>query len=291
MKPIGVPKTITLEQSESVKRYLAEIKGYRTLTREEELDLLTRTREGDPAAREKLLKHNLKFVVSAAKRYQHGYGHMLLVDLIQLGNLGLMKAVDRFDLNSGYKFITFAVWWIRQSIMNEMDQYNAVIDFPHNFYSSAAKIRDYKGKFEQKFGYEPSTDQLEDFVRPGDRKVLRYGEMYTNRFVHLDKSITSHEGHETTFSEIIEDPNTDAPDAALGTDDNRTVVNRLLRCLTIRERAIMEQHFGINGQPPMSTEDIAKGIGMTAVRVRQIMTKAQARMREAAEELEYNPNN
>ena len=291
MKPIGVPKTITLEQSESVKRYLAEIKAYRSLTREEELDLLTRSREGDNAAREKFLKHNLKFVVSAAKRYQHGYGHMLLVDLIQLGNLGLMKAVDRYDLNSGMKFITYAVWWIRQSIMNEMDQYNAVIDFPHNFYSSSAKIREYKAKFEQKHGYEPSTDQLEDFVRPGDKKVLRYGEMYTNRFVYLDKTISAEGGQESTFAEIIEDPNTDAPDAQMDTDDNRTVVNRLLRCLSIRERGIMEQHYGINGQEPLGTEEIAKNLGMTAVRVRQIMTKAQARMREAADDLNYSPDN
>jgi len=290
MKPIGVPKTITLEQSESIKRYLQEIKGYRTLTRDEELSLLTRTQNGDEAAREKLLKHNLKFVVSTAKRYQHGFGHMLLVDLIQLGNLGLIKAVGRYDLQSGKKFITYAVWWIRQAIMNEMDQYNAVISFPHNFFSSAAKIREYKSRFEQKHGYEPCVDQLEEVVRPSDRKVLRYGEMYSNRFVYLDKTITADGGHESTYAEIIEDPNSNAPDEQLAQADNKAVINRLLRCLTTRERGIMEDHYGINGRDPLNTEEIAKTLGLTAVRVRQIMTKAQGKMRDAAEELEYSPN-
>lgn len=290
MKPIGVPKTITLEQSGSIKLYLQEIKGYRSLTRSEELELLTRTREGDDVAREKLLKHNLKFVVSAAKRYQHGFGHMLLVDLIQLGNLGLMKAVDRYDLESGLKFITYAVWWIRQAIMSKMDQYNAVIDFPHNFYSSSAKIRDHKSKFEQTHGYEPSSDQLEDLVRPVDRKVLRYGEMYSNRFVYLDKAITAECEHESTFAGITEDPQAIAPDAQLIVDDNKTVTDRLLSSVNPRERFIMETHFGFNGNDPLSTEEIAKGLGITPVRVRQIITKAQKKMRLEAELLKYNPN-
>lgn len=293
MKPIGVPKSITLEQSESVKRYLQEIKGYSTLSRSEELDLLRRTQDGDKAAREKILKHNLKFVVSAAKRYQHSFGHTLLVDLIQLGNIGLMKAVDRYDLNSGYKFITFAVWWIRQSIMAEMDQYNAVIDLPHNFYSSSTKIRDYKSRFEQEHGYEPSADQLEDLVRPGDKRVLRHGELYTNKFVYLDKSISDlgSGGHESTYVDIIEDTNTAAPDAQLGVDDRKTVVTRLLRCLSPREKSIMEAHYGINGDDPVSTEEIAKQLEMTPVRVRQIMAKAQKKMRDTAETLDYNPYN
>lgn len=291
MKPIGVPKTITLEESESIKRYLNEIKGYRTLSRSEELDLLTRAKSGDEAARERIVKHNLKFVVSTAKRYQHGYGHMLLVDLIQLGNMGLLKAIDRYDINSNLKLITYAVWWIRQSIMNDMDQYNAPIDFPHNFYASAAKIRDYKGRFEQEHGHEPSEEQLEEFIRPNDRKVLRYGEIYTNRFLHLDKLITNSTYGENTFVDITEDPNATLPDEGLEEDDNKVVVNRLYRALNPRERMIMEAHYGTNGATPQSTEEIGKELGMTSVRVRQIMNRAIKKMQESAVELNYHPNN
>lgn len=289
MKPIGVPKSITLEQSESIKRYLAEIKHYRTLTREEELDLLTRCQAGDEVAREKILKHNLKFVVSAAKRYQHGYGHMILVDLIQLGNIGLMKAVDRYDLQSGNKFISFAVWWIRQSIMVEMGQYNAVIYFPHNYYLASSKIRAFKDKYEQLNGYEPSTEQIEDFIRVADRKVLQYGEIYTNRFTYLDKPIASDSSAEMTFGDFIEDPNTDAPDAQLELDDNSIIVKKLLDCLSERDRKIMTSHYGIDGVDSKRAEQIADECSMTAVRVRQIIAKSQIKMRESAEALKYNP--
>lgn len=293
MKPIGVPKTITLEQSESVKRYMQEVKNYGPLNKKEELETIKLAQSGNAAAREKIIKHNLRFVITIAKRYQHGYGHMLLVDLIQLGNIGLMRAVDRFDLASNLKFITFAVWWIRKTIMEEMDQYNAPIKYPHNFFTTAAKIREIKNRFEQVAGYEPTSDQIEDLVPESDRRVLEYGDLYTNRFVHLDKPFPERNGNfggqEITMNDYMVDESAVATDSGMDTDDQKLVLERLFKCLNAREKEIMFAFYGFGGEDARNTDNIGDKLGITAVRVRQLMAGAVKKMQARAAELNYNP--
>jgi RNA polymerase primary sigma factor len=293
MKPIALTKSITLEQTQSIKSYLHDIKKYLPLSRTEELETIKLAQGGCEKSRQKVLNHNLRFVVSAAKRYQHGYSQILLVDLIQLGNMGLIKALDRFDVESGVKFITFAVWWIRKYIMAEMDEYNAPIKYPHNFYVSSAKIRALKIAFEQEHGYEPSATELQEFLTETDKRVLDFGELYTNRFVYLDREVlmANQGGEGVTALDYIEDPNTEATDHILQEEDQQLVLKRLLSGLNEREAAIVAASYGLGGADQESTENLAEKFGITPVRVRQIMAKAVKKMQQVASDLNYHPNN
>lgn len=273
MRQLKITKSITNRESASLDKYLQEIGHEELVTVEEEVELAQRIRKGDRHALEKLTKANLRFVVSVAKQYQNQ--GLSLPDLINEGNMGLIKAAEKFDETRGFKFISYAVWWIRQSILQAIAEQSRIVRLPLNQVGSVNKINRMLNKFEQENERRPSIDEIADSVDLPEDKIEDALKVNT-RHVSVDAPFA--DGDDNSLIDIL--PNSDAPmaDKALVMESLREEISRALRTLNERERNIIECFFGINN-PEMTLEEIGDKFGLTRERVRQIKEKAIRRLR------------
>lgn len=277
MRQLKIVKQITNRESESLDKYLTEIGKVDLITMEVEVDLARRIREGDQLALEKLTKANLRFVVSVAKQYQNN--GLTLGDLINEGNLGLIKAAKRFDEKRGFKFISYAVWWIRQSIMQALAEQSRIVRLPLNRVGSLTKINRTFAALEQKFQREPSTEEIAE-VMGATVEEVRDNLKIAGRHVSVDAPFAN--GEENSLMDVLSDENESKPDAALMADSLTVEVQRALSTLTAREADVLGLYFGLNNNPSMTLEEIGERYSLTRERVRQIKEKATRSLRHAS---------
>ena len=273
MRQLKITKSITNRESASLDKYLQEIGREELVTPEEEVELAQRIRKGDPVALEKLTRANLRFVVSVAKQYQNQ--GLSLPDLINEGNLGLIKAAEKFDETRGFKFISYAVWWIRQSILQALAEQSRIVRLPLNQVGSLNKINKALSKFEQENERQPSNEELSEMIDVPKDKIsdtLRV----SGRHVSVDAPFV--EGEDNSLLDVL--PNDDSPmaDRGLVNESLNTEIERALSTLTDREREIVKSFFGIGCQE-MTLEEIGERFGLTRERVCQIKEKAIRRLK------------
>ena len=275
MRQLKITKSITNRESQSLEKYLQEIGKVDLITPEEEVQLAIRIKQGDQIALEKLTKANLRFVVSVAKQYQNQ--GLSLSDLINEGNLGLIKAAQRFDETRGFKFISYAVWWIRQSILQALAEQSRIVRLPLNKVGLSNKISKAYSQLEQEFEREPSTEELADLLEIGTEEVeTTLG--VAARHVSVDAPFVDSE--DNTLLDVLENPNSEAADSELSHYDSlRCEIERSLGTLTERQRDAIKLYFGIGVEHPMSLEDIGEKFSLTRERVRQIKDKAITKLR------------
>jgi RNA polymerase primary sigma factor len=275
MRQLKITKQITNRESLSLEKYFQEIGKVDLISSETEVELAKRIREGDQVALEKLTKANLRFVVSVAKQYQNS--GLTLGDLINEGNLGLIKAAKRFDEKRGFKFISYAVWWIRQSIMQALAEQSRIVRLPSNRIGSLTKINKTFSDLEQKFQREPSTEEIAEVL--GDSvESVRANLKVSGRHVSMDAPFA--QGEDSSLLTVLPDENEIMPDASLMTDSLTKEVQRALSTLTSRESQVLGLFFGLGDYQPMSLEEIGMKFDLTRERVRQIKERATRRLRE-----------
>ncbi|MBO5550248.1 MAG: RNA polymerase sigma factor RpoD/SigA [Prevotella sp.] len=273
MRQLKITKSITNRESESLEKYLSEIGREELLSTDEEVELAQRIRKGDQKALDRLTKANLRFVVSVAKQYQNQ--GLSLSDLINEGNLGLIKAAEKFDETRGFKFISYAVWWIRQSILQAIAEQSRIVRLPLNQVSSVNKINQMLTKFEQENERRPSVDEIAEKTELPHEKVDE-AMMINSRHVSVDAPFV--EGEENSLLDVL--VNDDAPmaDRQLVVESLRAEIGDMLKTLTERERRVVKAFYGI-GEPELTLEEIGNKYGLTRERVRQIKEKAIRRLR------------
>ncbi len=278
MRQLKITKSITNRESQSLEKYLQEIGKVDLLTPEEEVDLAKRIKQGDQLALEKLTKANLRFVVSVAKQYQNQ--GLSLSDLINEGNLGLIKAAQRFDETRGFKFISYAVWWIRQSILQALAEQSRIVRLPLNKVGSLNKINKAFSQLEQEYEREPSSDELAEQLEIATEEVeTTLG--VAARHVSVDAPFV--EGEDNSLLDVLENGNTPKTDTHLDYAESlRREIERSLSTLTERQRDVIKLYFGIGVEHSMSLEDIGERFGLTRERVRQIKDKAINKLRAAS---------
>lgn len=278
MRQLKITKSITNRESQSLEKYLQEIGKVDLLTPEEEVDLAKRIKEGDQEALERLTKANLRFVVSVAKQYQNQ--GLSLSDLINEGNLGLIKAAQRFDETRGFKFISYAVWWIRQSILQALAEQSRIVRLPLNKVGSLNKINRAFSELEQEFEREPTPDELAELLEiPSEEVETTLG--VAARHVSMDAPFA--EGEDNSLLDVLE--NTSTPDTDKGLEYIESLskeIERSLSTLTDRQCDVLKLYFGIGIEHPMSLEDIGDRFGLTRERVRQIKDKAINKLRSTS---------
>ena len=275
MRQLKITKSITNRESQSLEKYLQEIGKVDLLTPEEEVDLAKRIKQGDQEALEKLTKANLRFVVSVAKQYQNQ--GLSLSDLINEGNLGLIKAAQRFDETRGFKFISYAVWWIRQSILQALAEQSRIVRLPLNKVGSLNKINKAFSELEQAYEREPSPEELADMLEITTEEVeTTLG--VAARHVSMDAPFV--DGEDNSLLDVLENGGTPGTDNFLAYGESlSTEINRSLGTLTDRQCDVIKLYFGIGVEHPMSLEDIGEKFGLTRERVRQIKDKAINKLR------------
>ena len=273
MRQLKITKSITNRESESLEKYLSEIGREELLSTDEEVELAQRIRKGDQKALDRLTKANLRFVVSVAKQYQNQ--GLSLSDLINEGNLGLIKAAEKFDETRGFKFISYAVWWIRQSILQAIAEQSRIVRLPLNQVSSVNKINQMLTKFEQENERRPSFDEIAEKTELPHEKVDE-AMMINSRHVSVDAPFV--EGEENSLLDVL--VNDDAPmaDRQLVVESLRAEIGDMLKTLNERERRVVKAFYGI-GEPELTLEEIGNKYGLTRERVRQIKEKAIRRLR------------
>jgi RNA polymerase primary sigma factor len=277
MRQLKISKQITNRESQSLDKYLQEIGKVDLITAEVEVELAKRIREGDQVALEKLTKANLRFVVSVAKQYQNN--GLTLGDLINEGNLGLIKAAKRFDETRGFKFISYAVWWIRQSIMQALAEQSRIVRLPLNRVGSLNKISKTFSALEQKFQREPSTEELAEVIGITTEEVLDNLKV-SGRHVSMDAPFA--QGEENSLLDVLTDSNESTPDSGLLAASLTMEVQRALATLTTREAQVLGLYFGLNSNESMTLEEIGEKFSLTRERVRQIKEKATRRLRHTS---------
>lgn len=275
MRQLKITKSITNRESQSLEKYLQEIGKVDLITPEEEVQLAIRIRQGDQKALEKLTNANLRFVVSVAKQYQNQ--GLSLSDLINEGNLGLIKAAQRFDETRGFKFISYAVWWIRQSILQALAEQSRIVRLPLNKVGLTNKISKAYSMLEQEFEREPSSEELASLLEIGLEEVeTTLG--VAARHVSMDAPFV--DGEDNTLLDVLENANALKADRQIEHSDSlRLEVARSLSTLTDRQRDVLMLYFGIDSENPVSLEDIGERFGLTRERVRQIKDKAITKLR------------
>ena len=274
MRQLKITKSITSRDSASLDKYLQEIGREALLPVEEEVELSQRIRKGDRRALDKLVRANLRFVVSVAKQYQNQ--GLSLPDLINEGNVGLIKAAEKFDETRGFKFISYAVWWIRQTILQALAEQSRIVRLPLNQVSAVNKITKAMTKFEQEYERKPSADELAELVNELPEKIsdsLRA----SGRHVSVDAPFI--EGEENSLLDVMTNPDSPMADKGLVSESLSTEIDRALGVLNEREKQIIERSLGINIQPEMTLEEIGETFGLTRERVRQIREKAIRKLR------------
>jgi RNA polymerase primary sigma factor len=273
MRQLKITQSITNRESQSLDKYLSEIAKVDLITAQEEVILAQKIREGDQAALERLTKTNLRFVVSVAKQYQNQ--GLTLGDLINEGNLGLIKAAKRFDETKGFKFISYAVWWIRQSILSAVADQSRIVRLPLNQVGSLSKIRQSSSRLEQQFERPPTPEELAEDL---ETTVEKISDSLANSGRHLSFDAPFIAGEDNTLLDVME--NSEAgTDSGLITDSLSQEIKRSLGILAERERQVIVLFFGLDKGSPHSLEEIGEKFSLTRERVRQIKEKALRRLR------------
>ena len=275
MRQLKITKSITNRESAALEKYLQEISKETMISAEEEVELAQRIKKGDQKALERLTKANLRFVVSVAKQYQnHG---LSLPDLINEGNLGLLKAAERFDETRGFKFISYAVWWIRQSILQAISEQSRIVRLPLNQVGSVNKINREINRFEQLNERRPSVDEIAEKVDLPQDKIDEAMAINGHQ-ISVDAPFV--EGEDNSLLDVM--ANNDAPmaDNLLVEESLRSEIQTALNALNERERNVLEASYGIN-QPELTLEEIGSKFGLTRERVRQIKEKAIRKLRNS----------
>jgi RNA polymerase primary sigma factor len=274
MRQLKITKSITNRESASLDKYLQEIGREELITAEEEVSLAKRIRDGDQLALEKLTKANLRFVVSVAKQYQNQ--GLSLPDLINEGNLGLIKAAKRFDETRGFKFISYAVWWIRQSILQALAEQSRIVRLPLNQVGSLNKINKAFSKLEQEFEREPSAEELSNLLDLPEDKVADTMRV-SGRHVSMDAPFVN--GEDNSLLDVLINPDSPKADSGLMNESLQREIERSLSTLTDRERDVIKLFFGIGQNHGLTLEEIGAKFDLTRERVRQIKEKAIRRLR------------
>lgn len=276
MRQLKIHNQITNRESASLERYLQEIGHEELLTPEEEVELAQKIRRGDKKALERLTKANLRFVVSVAKQYQNQ--GMSLPDLINEGNVGLIKAAEKFDETRGFKFISYAVWWIRQSILQAIAEQSRIVRLPLNQVGQVNRINKLKAEFEQEFERNPNINEIAEFVNLPEGKV-KEAMSVSSKHVSVDAPFS--DGDANSLLDVIPDnsPNTDN---SLILESLREEIRRALTLLKERERNVIKAFYGID-EPEMTLEEIGAKYNLTRERVRQIREKGIRRLRSATQ--------
>jgi RNA polymerase primary sigma factor len=275
MRQLKITKSITNRESQSLEKYLQEIGKVELITPEEEVRLAARIRQGDQKSLDRLTKANLRFVVSVAKQYQNQ--GLSLPDLINEGNLGLIKAAQRFDETRGFKFISYAVWWIRQSILQALAEQSRIVRLPLNKVGLTNRIQKAFSTLEQQFEREPSAEELAEMLDM-DLEEVSATLGISARHVSMDTPLA--EGEDNTLLDVLENPNAEKTDNELDHKESlKTEIDRSLKTLTERQKEVICYFFGIGVDHPMSLEDIGEKFNLTRERVRQIKDKAITKLR------------
>lgn len=279
MRQLKISKSITNRESESLEKYLQEIGRVDLISAEEEVLLATRIKKGDQKAMDKLVGANLRFVVSVAKQYQNQ--GLTLSDLINEGNLGLIKAAQRFDETRGFKFISYAVWWIRQSVMQALAEQSRIVRLPLNKVGLTGRISKAYTQLEQEFEREPTPEEIATVLEISSDEVAATMNV-SARHVSVDQPIF--DGEDGTLIDLLENKNAEKTDDKLFvTDSLNTEIERTLSSLTLRQKEVLVYFFGLGIDHPLSLEDIGERYNLTRERVRQIKDKAISRLRENAQ--------
>lgn len=273
MRQLKISKSITNRESASLDKYLQEIGHEELLTTDQEVELAQRIRKGDKRALERLTKANLRFVVSVAKQYQNQ--GLSLPDLINEGNVGLIKAAEKFDETRGFKFISYAVWWIRQSILQAIAEQSRLVRLPLNQVGSVNKITRELNKFEQEHERKPSVDEIAERVDLPEDKIA--DAMKANsRHVSMDAPIA--DGEDSSMIDFLAGDSSNT-DRELAIESLKAEVSRILKLLTDKEQKVLRAFFGIDGSSEMTLDEIGEKYNLTRERVRQIKEKALRRLR------------
>ncbi len=281
MRQLKITNRITSRESVALDKYLTDIGKIALLTPEEEAELAGRIREGDQDALEKLTKANLRFVVSVAKQYQnHG---LSLSDLINEGNVGLMKAAKRFDETKGFKFISYAVWWIRQSILQAIVEYSRIVRLPLNKVGSYNKVNEAYVTFVQQYEREPSHEELAEILGIKEKEVATMLKG-NSRHMSMDAPLSGDDGN-STMLDVYSNEGEMSPDGVLMDQSLKEEIQQGLSILAPRELEVLSAYYGLNGHKSLTLEEIGELYGLTRERVRQIKERAIRRLRKS-----YNKN-
>lgn len=273
MRQLKISKSITNRESASLDKYLQEIGHEELLSVDEEVELAQKIKKGDRRALERLTRANLRFVVSVAKQYQNQ--GLSLPDLINEGNVGLIKAAEKFDETRGFKFISYAVWWIRQSILQAIAEQSRIVRLPLNQVGSVNKINRELNKFEQEHERRPSVDEIADRIDLPEDKIEEVMKV-NNRHVSMDAPFV--DGEDNSLLDVLADNDMPMADKALVQESLRKEIDRAIELLNDREQKVVRAFFGI-GSPEMTLEEIGEKYNLTRERVRQIKEKAIRRLR------------
>ncbi len=270
-------KQFTVREGQSLDKYLQEIGKVGLLTAAEEIDLAVRIKKDDSVALEKLVKSNLRFVVSVAKQYQNQ--GLSIGDLINEGNLGLIKAAKRFDETRGFKFISYAVWWIRQSILQALAEQSRIVRLPLNRVGALNKIGKVYSNLEQEYEREPSASELASEL---DMDITDVSDALRNSGKHISMDAPFSRTEESRLIDLIENEEQPSPDQSLMTDSLKDEIERTLSSLTEREAEVIKLYFGLNVEHSLTLEEIGEKFNLTRERVRQIKEKAIRRLRHTS---------
>lgn len=279
MRQLKITKQVTNRETASLDKYLQEIGRVELISAEEEVELARRIREGDRAALERLTKANLRFVVSVSKQYQNQ--GLSLPDLINEGNLGLIKAAERFDETRGFKFISYAVWWIRQSILQALAEQARIVRLPLNKIGTINKINRAFSELEQKYERPPSAEELAEYldVSPAD---IKQSLSNNGRHVSMDAPLVEGDESSSSMYDVLPNDSLPGPEKELVVESLRKDIERSLSTLTSREGDVVRLYYGLNGKHPMTLEEIGERFDLTRERVRQIKEKAIRRLKHTS---------
>jgi len=277
MRQLKIQKQVTNRETASLDKYLQEIGRVDLITADEEVILAQKIKQGDHMALEKLAKANLRFVVSVSKQYQNQ--GLSLPDLINEGNLGLIKAAQRFDETRGFKFISYAVWWIRQSILQALAEQSRIVRLPLNKIGSINKINKTFAALEQELGRAPNHEEIAEKL---DVTVREVKESMKNAGRHVSMDAPLIQDEDTNMYDIIRENDTPTPETGLLYDSLRKEISRAISTLTPRESDVVKLYFGLDGAHPMTLEEIGERFDLTRERVRQIKEKAIRRLKHTS---------
>jgi RNA polymerase primary sigma factor len=277
MRQLKITKQVTNRETASLDKYLQEIGKVDLITAEEEVELARRIKQGDRIALEKLTKANLRFVVSVSKQYQNQ--GLTLPDLINEGNLGLIKAAQRFDETRGFKFISYAVWWIRQSILQALAEQSRIVRLPLNKIGSINKINKASARLEQGFEREPNVKEIASEL---DMTVTEVKESMRNAGRHVSMDAPLIQDEDNTMYDVLKSDEGITPETGLLYESLRKEIDRAISTLTKREADVVKLYFGLNAQHPMTLEEIGERFDLTRERVRQIKEKAIRRLKHTS---------
>jgi len=279
MRQLKITKQVTNRETASLDKYLSEIGRLELISADEEVELAKRIKQGDQAALEKLTKANLRFVVSVSKQYQNQ--GLTLPDLINEGNLGLIKAAQRFDETRGFKFISYAVWWIRQSILQALAEQSRIVRLPLNKIGTINKINKTFSKLEQEFEREPTAGEISDLLEITEQDV-KDSMRTTGRHLSMDAPLSSSDDGSGNLYDLMISDDSPSPEHELINDSLRREIERALTTLTMREAEVLRCFFGLDGKAAMTLEEIGEKFDLTRERVRQIKEKGIRRLKHTS---------